>query len=599
MTYQAPIRDFRFVIKELVGLDSLGGGQAGDDLDADMVDAILDHAAAFYEQVLAPTNRSADLQGAAIADGVVRVPGELGAAYRDYAAAGWGGLRFPTEWGGQGLPRVLAAACQEMLNGANLALGSGTLLCDGAIEALLLTGSPEQRALYLPKLVSGEWTGAMNLTEPQAGSDLAQIRTRAVKDGDRYRIFGQKLFITFGDHDMAPNIVHLVLARVAGAPDGIRGLSLFLVPKHLPEPDGTPGPRNDLRAVSIEHKLGLRASPTCLMSFGDDGGAVGWLVGEENRGLDHMFVMMNAARFTVGMQGIGIAQRAYQLADAYARDRVQSRSPTSRAPVAIIEHPDVRRLLMTMAAQVEAARALAARLAVWLDLAETHPDDAIRGRYHRLAEYLVPIHKGHHTEMAVEVASLGIQVHGGVGFTEDCEAAQLYRDARILPIYEGTTAIQANDLVGRKTLRDAGAAAFEAIGLVRDTLDRMQRPDDPDLVDPDLVGMAVSFAPALDALDSVVRFLVRRQVADPLTVHAGAVPYLRLAGQVFGGWQMCEAALVARRALAGGTGDPAFYARKLAVARFFVDWIAPLAIAARTSIENADDRYLRLPAEAL
>ncbi|MEO4002152.1 acyl-CoA dehydrogenase [Mesorhizobium sp. CAU 1732] len=586
--YKAPVGDYLFLINELTAVE--GTSSVRQQVDAATVEAIISHAATFYEEVLAPTNAVSDREGAQLSNGTVKVPGALASAYRAYAEAGWGGLRFPTEWGGQGLPRVLAAASVEMLNGANLTFGSGMLLCDGAIEALLACGTDEQKQTYLPKLLSGEWTGSMNLTEPQAGSDLSQIRTTAVRDGDRYRISGSKVFITFGDHDMADNIVHLVLARIKDAPTGIRGLSLFLVPKFLPGEDGKSSVANDIKVVSIEHKLGLKASPTCLLAFGDGEGAEGWLVGEENRGLEHMFVMMSAARFTVGMQGIGISEAAYQLAAAYANERVQSRTLLGGEGAPIVHHPDIRRILMTMSSQVEANRALAVQLAEWLDLAEEAED---RDRYLAWAEFLVPIHKGHATECAVEIASAGIQVHGGIGFTEDREAAQFYRDARILPIYEGTTAIQANDLIGRKIVRDGGAVARDLLGMVAKTLPALRVSRDGRLE-----ALANPLERLVETAEGLVDFIVTTAPTDPARVYAGAVPTLRALGRLFSGWMLCRSAIAAADAISEGASDD-FYDRKLTTSRFFMDWIAPVATAEMRSVMASDDQYLRTTTKAV
>ncbi len=401
-------------------------------------------------------------------------------AFAQFAAGGWQGLQHPPEFGGQGLPKTIGAACIEMLNSANLSFALCPLLTDGAIEALLTAGTPEQQATFIPKMISGEWTGTMNLTEPQAGSDLAMVRTRAEPQPDgSFKIFGTKIYITYGDHDMAKNIVHLVLARVAGAPEGVKGISLFIVPKHHVNADGTLGARNDVQCVSIEHKLGIKASPTAVLQFGDHGGAVGHLIGQENRGLEYMFIMMNAARYAVGVQGIAVAERAYQKAVAYAKERVQSRPVDGSLPgsAPIIHHPDVRRMLMTMRAFTEGCRAMAITAAAAFDAAHRHPDADVRRQNQAFYEFMVPLVKGFSTEMSLEVTSLGVQVHGGMGFIEETGAAQYYRDARILPIYEGTTAIQANDLVGRKTARDGGQTAKGIAGQIEATETALSRLD--------------------------------------------------------------------------------------------------------------------------
>ena len=475
MTYTAPLKDMLFVIDELADLDAIAALPGFEDATRDTAQAVLEENARFCQDVVAPLNRVGDTAPSSWKDGVVTTTKGFKEAFKSYADAGWQGVQHGADYGGQGLPKLIAAPCIEMLNAANMSFALCPLLTDGAIEALMTAGSDAQKAKYLAKLIAGQWTGTMNLTEPQAGSDLAQVRTRAVPTGDgKYRVFGQKIYITYGEHDMADNIVHLVLARTPDAPEGVKGISLFTVAKTLVEADGSLGARNDVYCASIEHKLGIKASPTAVLLFGDghfsvdgEAGAIGELVGEENRGLEYMFVMMNAARFQVGMQGIAVADRAYQQAVAYAKDRVQSRDVAgSSGPVAIIRHPDVRRMLMTMRAQVEAARAIAYVTAAAYDVAHHHPEPAVRKQNQAFYEYLVPVVKGWSTELSIDVASLGVQVHGGMGFIEETGAAQHYRDARILTIYEGTTAIQANDLVGRKTVRDGGAFA-KSLGRAR------------------------------------------------------------------------------------------------------------------------------------
>ncbi len=465
------------------------------------------------------------------------------------------------------------------MQSANLSFALCPLLSDGAIEALLVAGSDEQKDFFLGRLIDGSWTGTMNLTEPQAGSDLAQVRTKAVVQPDgSYRLFGQKIFITFGEHDLAENIIHLVLARTPEAPEGVKGISLFIVPKVMTRADGTLGARNDVYCASIEHKLGIKASPTCVLLFGDgkfpvaaDGaaapGAIGYLVGEENRGLEYMFVMMNAARFQVGMQGIAVATRAYCKAAEFAKERMQSRAVEgSSGPVAIVRHPDVRRMLMTMRALTEAGRALAYVAAGHEDMAHHHPDEHVRKKAKAAYEYLVPIVKGWSTENSIEVASLGVQVHGGMGFIEETGAAQYYRDARILTIYEGTTAIQANDLVGRKTARDGGQAAKAFIAQMRATADEMIKHDG------DLAAIGRRLAVGADAYAAAVDFVVAQYKQEIRAVFAGSVPYLKLAGIVHGGWQMARAALAADSRLSAGA-DTGFFRAKIATARFFADHV--------------------------
>ncbi|MEK9775133.1 MAG: acyl-CoA dehydrogenase family protein, partial [Quisquiliibacterium sp.] len=480
MTYQAPVKDMMFVIKELAGLEQVGALPGCEDATEETVEAVLEESGRFVQEVLAPLNWTGDTEPSTWANGVVSTTPGFTRAFEQFAQAGWQGLQHPPEFGGQGLPKLVGTPCIEMLNAANLSFALCPLLTDGAIEALLTAGSPQQCERFIPPMVQGQWTGTMNLTEPQAGSDLAAVRTKAVRQADgSYRITGQKIYITYGEHDMAENIVHLVLARTPEAPEGVKGISLFIVPKYLVNDDGSLGKRNDVWCASIEHKLGIKASPTAVLIYGDgkgevgtgEGGApgaIGYLVGEENRGLEYMFVMMNAARFAVGLQGVAIADRAYQKAVAYARERVQSRDVAgSPAAVSIIHHPDVRRMLMTMRALTEGARSLAYVAAAASDAGHLHPDPDVRQQNMAFYEFLVPIVKGFSTEMSVEVASLGVQVHGGMGFIEETGAAQHYRDSRILPIYEGTTAIQANDLIGRKTARDGGATARAIRALLR------------------------------------------------------------------------------------------------------------------------------------
>jgi acyl-CoA dehydrogenase len=500
-------------------------------------------------------------------------------AFRQYVEGGWQGLQHPAEFGGQALPKTIGTACIEMLNAANLSFALCPLLTDGAIEALLTAGSDEQKARYVPKLISGEWTGTMNLTEPQAGSDLALVRTRAEPQADgSFKIFGTKIFITWGEHDMADNIVHLVLARTPNAPEGVKGISLFIVPKFMINDDGSLGARNDVHCVSIEHKLGIKASPTAVLQFGDHGGATGYLIGEENRGLEYMFIMMNAARFGVGNQGIGVAERAYQKAAAFAKERVQSRpvDGSSKQSETIIHHPDVRRMLGTMRALTEGARALSLAAASHSDHAHNAADEAERAKHLAIYEYLVPVVKGWSTEMVNDVASLGVQVHGGMGFIEETGAAQYYRDARILAIYEGTTAIQANDLVGRKTLRDGGAVAKALIAEIEKTVEALGA--QPGAA---FAAMKAELAKGAKALGAVVDYVVANAKRDPNGVFLGSVPYLKLAGIVLCGWQMARAMLVAA---AKRDEDPSFYDAKIAIAELYAQQILVQAGALETTI---------------
>ncbi|MDH0092600.1 acyl-CoA dehydrogenase [Achromobacter mucicolens] len=564
MTYQAPVKDMLFVLNHLAGLPQVAALPGFEEATPDTAQAVLEESAHFAAQVLAPLNHPADREPSAWHDGAVTTAPGFKEAFRQYADAGWQGLAHPAEYGGQGLPGLIGSPCSEMLNAANLSFALCPLLTNGAIEALMTAGSPELRERFIGPMISGQWTGTMNLTEPQAGSDLAMIRTRAQPMGDgTYRLSGTKIFITYGEHDLAENILHLVLARLPDAPDGVKGISLFLVPKFLINEDGSLGARNDVACVSIEHKLGIKASPTCTLQFGDGGGALGYLVGQENRGLDAMFIMMNAARYAVGVQGIAIADRAYQHAVAYAADRVQSRpvDGSSREAVPIIQHPDVRRMLGTMRALTEAGRALAYVTAGHADLAHASPDADERKRHLAIQEFLVPIVKGWCTEMSIDVASLGVQVHGGMGFIEETGAAQYYRDARILTIYEGTTAIQANDLVGRKTLRDGGAVARALLDAVRQTEADLQARSEPAAA-----RMLKPLREAREALASAVEFMLANAAGNPNAVFGAAVPYLLLAGTTFAGWQMARALLASLDLQAE---DPAFHNAKIATAQCF------------------------------
>jgi 3-(methylthio)propanoyl-CoA dehydrogenase len=579
MSYTAPVKDMLFVLKELAGMDTVAALPGFEDANLDTAQAVLDEAAKLCGEVLAPLNVEGDRAPSSWRDGEVTATAGFKGAFRQFVEGGWQGLQHPLEYGGQALPKLIATPCLEMLNAANLSFALCPLLTDGAIEALLTAGSEAQKARYVPKLISGEWTGTMNLTEPQAGSDLALVRTRAEPQADgSYRIFGTKIFITWGEHDMADNIVHLVLARTPDAPAGVKGISLFIVPKFLVNEDGSLGARNDVHCVSIEHKLGIKASPTAVLQYGDNGGAVGYLVGEANRGLEYMFIMMNAARFGVGMQGIGVADRAYQKAVAYAKERVQSRPVDGSASqaVSIIHHPDVRRMLATMRAMTEGARALSYVAAAHSDHAHNHPDADERARHQAIYEYLVPVVKGWSTEMVNEVASLGVQVHGGMGFIEETGAAQLYRDARILAIYEGTTAIQANDLVGRKTVRDGGAVARALLAEIAGTIDALGKVDGAAAA-----SMSAQLKKGAEALANVVEFVVASTKRDPNAVFMGSVPYLKLAGIVLCGWQMARALLVAQRDRAQ---DPAFYGAKIAIAQFYAEHVLPQAGGIEASI---------------
>ena len=562
--YLAPLKDIRFVMQDLAGLDQVVSLPGCEEATPDVVDAILEEAAKFASGVLSPLNYPGDQDGARWKDTVVTTPPGFKEAYRQFVDNGWNALGCDPEFGGQGLPRLLATAVSEMWKASNHAFSLCPMLTQGAIEALMIAGSDEQKAAYLPNLVSGEWAGTMNLTEPSAGSDLAAVRSRAEPVGDgTYRIFGQKIFITYGEHDLTENIIHLVLARTPDAPEGVKGISLFVVPKFMLKADGKPGERNDVYCVSIEHKLGIHGSPTAVLAFGDHGGAIGTLVGEENRGLEYMFIMMNAARFNVGLEGLGDAERAYQRAVGYARERVQGAEVGVRGgpKVPIIRHPDVRRMLMSMRARIEAMRALAYVTAAALDNGHQNPDAAARAQAQAFADLMIPVVKGWGTESSIDIASLGVQVHGGMGYIEETGAAQHLRDARITTIYEGTTAIQANDLIGRKIAREKGATVNAVIGEMRTAAAGL---------DGDLALIGSRQLAAVDALERAVLWIVANFASDPKAVHAGAVPFLHLFGIVAGGWQMGRMAVIARARITAGDGDP-FWPAKLATTRFFAD----------------------------
>lgn len=595
MSYTAPIKDMLFDIEHLANIAQVAQMPGLEDAGLETAQAVLEECARFNQDVVAPLNMAGDRNPSSIKDGVVTTTPGFKEAFKQYAAGGWQGLQHPADFGGQGLPKTIGAACGEMLNSANMSFALCPLLSDGAIEALLTAGSDELKAVYLEKLVSGEWTGTMNLTEPQAGSDLAMVRSRAEPQADgTYKVFGTKIYITYGEHDMAENIVHLVLARVTGAPEGVKGISLFVVPKFMVGKDGSLGARNDVHCVSIEHKMGIKASPTAVLQYGDHGGAVGYLVGQENRGLEYMFIMMNSARYAVGMQGIAIAERAYQHAVAYARERVQSRpvdgSMNTSAP--IIHHPDVKRMLMTMRAYTEGCRAMASVAAAAYDAAHHHEDADTRKQNAAFYEFMVPLVKGFSTEMSLEVTSLGVQVHGGMGFIEETGAAQYYRDAKILTIYEGTTAIQANDLVGRKTARDGGQTAKAIAAQIAQTEAELAQRDSADAR-----AVLLRLTAARNAFIDVVDFVAGQTKASPNAVFSGSVPYLMLAGNLVAGWQLARSLLVAEDLEKAGT-DIAFMKAKVATARFYAEHILNKAPGLRDSIVDGADSVTALALDA-
>ncbi|MDP9992924.1 alkylation response protein AidB-like acyl-CoA dehydrogenase [Variovorax boronicumulans] len=595
MSYTAPLKDMLFDIEHLANIGEIAKLPGFEDAGLETAQAVLEECARFNQDVVAPLNIEGDRNPSSFKGGeVTTTPGFKG-AFAQYVSGGWQGLQHPADFGGQGLPKTIGAACGEMLNSANMSFALCPLLSDGAIEALLTAGSDELKAVYLEKLVSGQWTGTMNLTEPQAGSDLAMVRSRAEPQPDgTYKVFGTKIFITYGEHDMAENIVHLVLARVTGAPEGVKGISLFVVPKFMVGKDGALGERNDVHCVSIEHKMGIKASPTAVLQYGDNGGAVGYLVGQENRGLEYMFIMMNSARYAVGMQGIAIAERAYQHAVAYAKDRVQSRpvDGSINASAPIIHHPDVKRMLMTMRAYTEGCRAMASVAAAAYDAAHHHPDADARKQNQAFYEFMVPLVKGYSTEMSLEVTSLGVQVHGGMGFIEETGAAQYYRDAKILTIYEGTTAIQANDLVGRKTARDGGQTAKAIAAQIEKTEAELAKSESAAAA-----SVRKRLKAAREAFIEVVDFVAGQTKASPNAVFSGSVPYLMLAGNLVAGWQLARSLIIAED-LASRSFDTDFMLAKIATARFYAEHILNKAPGIRDSIVDGAESVTALALDA-
>ncbi|NMG72519.1 acyl-CoA dehydrogenase [Parazoarcus communis] len=588
-TYTAPIRDMQFVMNELAGFDQVAALPGNEEVSSDLVDAILEEANKFASGVLAPLNWTGDQEGAKWKDGQVFTATGWKDAYKQFSESGWTALACDPNYGGQGLPKLLSTAVMEMWKSANMAFSLCPMLTTGAIEALMLRGSDEQKDMYLPKMISGEWTGTMNLTEPQAGSDLAAVRTKAEPQGDgTYKIFGQKIFITYGDHDMTDNIIHLVLARLPDAPEGVKGISLFVVPKFMVNADGSLGARNDVHCVSIEHKLGIHASPTCVLAFGDNGGAVGTLIGEPNRGLEYMFIMMNEARFAVGMEGLALSERAYQHALQYAKDRIQGTDAGVRGgpKVSIIHHADVRRMLMSMKSQTEAMRALAYVVGAATDLAHHHEDQSVRARNQAFVDLMIPVVKGWLTENSIEIASTGVQVHGGMGFIEETGAAQHFRDARITAIYEGTTAIQANDLIGRKIARENGVTIKALIAEMRQVEAALDANDEA------LAAIRNSLAKGISAVEEAVGYILATYNADIKAASVGSVPFLKLLGIVAGGWQMARAALLSK-----DRQSEDFYRAKLVTARFYADHVLAQAPGLAYTVVNGASGALTLPEE--
>ena len=589
MTYTAPVKDISFVLNNVVGLSDIAQLQGFEDASPDLVEAILDESAKFTGDVLAPLNWVGDQQGSQWNEGEVTTPDGWKEAYQQFVENGWGSLSFPPEFGGQGLPMCVSAAVQEMWHSANMSFGLCPLLTQGAVDAIAHHASDELKQLYLPKMVEGVWSGTMNLTEPQAGSDLAAVRTRAEPSGDHYLIKGQKIYITYGEHDLTENIVRLVLARLPNAPAGVKGISLFIVPKFLLNEDGSPGDRNDVNCVSIEHKLGIHASPTCVMSYGDNGGAIGYLVGKEHHGLAYMFTMMNQARHAVGVEGYGIAERSYQQAVSYARDRRQGKTLLGKGEddQGIINHPDVRRILMSMRSTIEAMRGLGLECAAAFDQANRHADEEMRARMQRRGELLTPLVKGWSTEMGVELCSLGVQVHGGMGFIEETGAAQYLRDSRIAPIYEGTTAIQANDLIGRKTSRDGGQGMGELLADMRLTLDELKKHDSDEFN-----AIVKRFEPAVDAAETATQWLLGQN--DATLPAATSVEYLMMQGRLAGGWMMARSALAAQALLNAGDSDSDYLNAKILLTRYYAERMLPLVESSLTIITDSAQTTIAL-----
>ncbi|GAB2182083.1 acyl-CoA dehydrogenase [Denitratisoma sp. agr-D3] len=577
--YVAPVKDMMFVLEEVAGLDEVAALPGCDEVGADLVAAVLEEAGRLAEEVIAPLNKTADQQGATFADHAVKTAPGFKDAYRQFAEGGWVGLTCDPDYGGQGLPYLLSIPVSEIWNSASTAFALCPMLTSGAIEALTHHASAELKAIYLPKMISGEWTGTMNLTEPNAGSDLAAVRTKAVPNGDHYLISGTKIFITYGEHDYTDNIVHLVLARLPDAPAGVKGISLFVVPKFLVNGDGSLGKRNDAKCVSIEHKMGIHGSPTAVMAFGEEGGAVGYLVGEANRGLEYMFTMMNHARLAVGLEGVGIAERAYQQALAYALERIQGRVVGREGNLPIAYHPDVRRMLMTMRAQTEAMRALSFIAAAAMDKAGRVADGEQRKIHQARIDLLIPVVKAWCTELANEVAYAGVQVHGGMGFIEETGAAQHQRDARITTIYEGTTGIQANDLMGRKVARDGGAAAYALLAEMDADAAKAAG-----LASLSVLGQALTAGVA--DLKAATDWIVAHYAGDTPGTLVGAVHYLKLFGTVAGAWSLVRSAVAAQTKLDGGSGDAGFCRQKIATANFYADQVLPLSASLLTMIRR-------------
>lgn len=590
--YHAPTRDISFVINELAGLPELNRFEAFADASPDLVDAVIEEAARLANGVLAPLNKPGDEGGTRVENKAVVPPDGFADLYRAFMEGGWPALPFSPERGGQGLPELVACAVNEMWQSSNMSFALCPMLTEGAVVAIDAHASEALKDVYLPKMIAGEWTGTMNLTEPQAGSDLAAVKTRAEPAGDHYLISGQKIFITWGDHDFTENIIHLVLARLPDGPPGIKGISLFIVPKFLVNEDGTPGEHNDVYPVSVEHKLGIHGSPTCVMSYGDNGGAVGYLVGEPHSGIACMFTMMNHARIAVGVQGLSISERAYQQALGHAKERVQGRVPDRQGRVPIIHHADVRRMLMLMKSGVEAMRALCFVTTASLDFSHHAKTDEERQAYAARFALLTPVVKAWSTELAQELTSLGVQVHGGMGFIEETGAAQHFRDARITTIYEGTTGIQAQDLVGRKILKDGARTMRGLIGEMRDVAGQTAKLDSERLG-----AFTAHFRSAISALERATEWLLQNYQSDPNAPGAIAVNYMMLMGTVCGGWQMARAAIYAAENLDGAGDADRFYETKLKTVRFYGEHFLPRADAYLNTILAGSESTMALEIE--
>ena len=596
MAYRAPIKDIRFTLEHIADLSVLASCDGFEAAEPELVAQILEEAGRLAAETWAPLNQIGDQAGCLLENGVVRSPAGFAEAYKAFCEGGWNGLPCDTEYGGMGLPWTVSAAASEIWNSANMGLALCPLLTQGAIEAIEAHGTPEQKDLYLPKLISGEWAGTMNLTEPQAGSDVGALRAKAEPAADgTWRITGQKIFITYGEHELAENIVHLVLARTPDGPPGTRGISLFVVPKYLPTEDGAPGERNDLRCISIEDKLGVHASPTCVMSYGDNGGAVGYMLGEEHKGMRAMFTMMNAARLTVGVQGVALAERAYQQAVEFALERRQGQAIGSDepGPSPIIRHADVRRMLMTMKAMTEAVRAICIVNAEAIDLSRSHPDAEIRKRMAGKVEILTPIAKAFSTDVGCEVTSIGVQVHGGMGFIEETGAAQHFRDVRITPIYEGTNGIQAMDLVMRKLTLAGGEPVRELLGEMAAIAAEVEESD------PDFHMATANLSNTLASLRSATDWMTSCLANKPNMAAAGCSPYLRMWGLTLGGHLLAKGALKARTLLNEGSEDAAFLENRITVARFFAEQIILQATTMLPAIIGGSELLYAIPEDQL